>query len=237
MSDPFGRALHDHARDERDAPLLQIDGEWDREHPIEQFYFGNRTASDDSTEFLDRWLSGPLLDLGAGVGRDPLYFQEQFETVAIEVSNHLVAAMEKRGVEDARRGDMFSLRDQFDRDRFASAHALGTQLGLAKSMDGLRSFLDDLAFVTESEATAVVDNYDPTRIDGEEMLGYRADPTPGLAFRVMHFEYDGERGQTLLFRLFSPDKLREACAPTPWAVETVRIPPDSSHYKAVLVKS
>lgn len=236
MSDPFGRALLDHARSERDAPLMQIDGEWEREHPIESFYFGERTAGDDSTEFLNQWLSGPLLDIGSGVGRDPLYFQEQFETVAIEVSDHLVAAMDERGVDDARHGDMFALREQFDRDRFASAHALGTQLGLAKSMDGIRSFLDGLAFVTESEAAAVVDNYDPTRIDGDEMLGYRADPTPGLAFRVMHFEYEGDRGQTLLFRLFSPDKLRAACVPTPWRVDTVRVPPESSHYKAVLVK-
>jgi SAM-dependent methyltransferase len=237
MADPFGRALHDFARGEQDEPLLQIDGDEVLEHPIEDFYFGKRTPDGESTAFLEDWLSGPMLDIGAGVGRDPLYFQEQFETVAIEVSEHLVTAMEERGVEDARLGDMFSLRDDFERDRFASAHALGTQLGLVKSMDGLREFLTDLAHVIEPEGVVVLDNYDPTYEEVEELLGYRHDPTPGMAFRVMQFSYEGERAPTLLFRLFSPDRLREACVSTPWRVETIRRGPEGNeyHYKAVLV--
>jgi hypothetical protein len=39
--DPFGRAVRDHHRGERTAPLLDRDGEATREHAIEEWYFGD----------------------------------------------------------------------------------------------------------------------------------------------------------------------------------------------------
>ncbi len=237
MTDPFGRALLDHARGERTAPLWQIDGPQEREHPIEEYYFGTRTPETDSTAWLTDWIEGPTLDMGAGVGRDALFFQQRMETVALEVSPHLVTAMAERGVETPREGDMFSLRETFDRDRFRSVFAVGTQLGLAGSTTGLCSFLTDLAYVTTPDATAVVDNYNPVPDGTDQLLGYRHDPTPGVAFRVMHFRYETDRANTLLFRLFSPDRLREATVHTPWTVRDVRVRHETSnHYQAALAK-
>ena len=213
--DPFGRAIRDHHRGERDEPLVDRDGEERREHPIEAFYFGEFDPESEADAWRASWLDGPLLDVGAGVGRDALYFQERFETVAIEVSEHLVATMDERGVRDARHIDMFALREAFDRDRFRPALVFGTQIGLTGSMQGLREFLGDLAHVTTPDGTALLHGYDPDREATEAVLGYRADPTPGLAFRVYHTEYAGEY-ETLLFRLFSPDRLREATVGTGW---------------------
>lgn len=235
-ADPLGRAVRDHHRGEQDEPLIDRDGAESRKQPIERFYFGEFDPESDRGAWLESWLSGPLLDMGAGAGRDVLYFQEQFEMVAIEKSEYLVETMAERGVEDARHADMFALREYFDRDRFRSAFAFGTQVGLAGSMQGLRRFLGDLAFVTTPDATAVLHNYDPERAVTGDILGYRTDPTPGLAFRVYHTEYDGER-ETLLFRLFSPDRLREAAVGTGWAIAEVRRPTEGSNqYSAVLSK-
>jgi len=238
--DPFGRALRDHYHGDREAPLVQRDGPQSREHPVEQFYFRAFPGEGDDLQraWLASWLDGPLLDAGAGVGRHALYFQEQFETVAIEVSESLVETMTDRGVADAREADMFDLTAAFERDRFRSVLAYGTQVGLAGSMGGLRRFLGDLAFVTTPDATAVLDCYDPDAQGATEMLGYRADPTPGLASRVMAFEYEGDRGRPLLFRLFSPDRLREATLGTGWTVaETKRDLTDNDvHYLAALAK-
>jgi hypothetical protein len=220
-SDPLGRAVRDHHRGKRDEPLIDRDGPETREQPIERFYFEEFDPESDRGAWLESWLRDPLLDMGAGAGRDTLYFQEQFETVAIEISSYLVATMEARGVQDARHADMFALREHFDRDRFRSALAHGTQVGLAGSMQGLRQFLADLAFVTTPDATAVLHGYDPEQEATGEVLGYRADPTPGFASRVYHTEYDGEH-ETLLFRLFSPDRLREAAVGTGWVVATLR---------------
>ncbi|TKX83798.1 class I SAM-dependent methyltransferase, partial [Halorubrum sp. SS5] len=216
MTDAFGRAIRDHHRGERTAPLRQGDGGETREHPIEAFYFTEFDPESDA--WLASRLDGPLVDLGAGAGRHALRFQERFETVAVESSPALVETMRERGVADAREGDMFALREAFERDRFAAAIAIGTQIGLAGSTRGLSAFLGDLAFVTTPDATAVVDCYDPDYPEAADLLGYREDPTPGLAGRVMWFAYDGERDPTLRFTLFSPDRLREAAIGTGWTV-------------------
>lgn len=238
-SDPFGRAIHDFQRGELAEPLVQRDGEAVREHPIEANYFGEYDPDSERGAFHASWLDGPLLDIGAGAGRDTLYFQEQFETVAIDVSEHLIETMRERGVADARYGDLFSLREAFEADRFQSALAYGTQVGLVGSMKGLRRFLGDLAFITRSTGTAVIDCYDPDQAETEELLGYRVDPTSGLAHRVTHFEYEGDVGETLLFRLFSPDRVREAAVGTGWTVTEIRHDRGERafHYQAALTKS
>lgn len=238
--DAFGRAIYDHLHGEMDEPLVQRDGEEKREHPVEGNYFGELDpAANERGEWRVSWLDGPLLDMGAGAGRDTLYFQEHFETVAIEVSEYLVETMRERGVHDARHANMFALRETFEHDRFQSALAFGTQLGLAGSMRGLRQFLDDLAFVTTSNATAVLDCFDPEAEDAAELLGYRDDPTTGLAYRVMHFEYECEVDETLLFRLFSPKRVREAVIGTDWDVAEINRSPDTygPHYQVALSKS
>lgn len=237
-SDPFGRAIRDHHRSERDGPLVQHDGEETQSHPIEEFYFGD--ASEDADwEWLTSWLDGPLLDAGAGAGQHALAFQSQFEVVAIEQSEALVETMHERGVRDARQVDMFDLRETFERDRFQSVLVNGTQVGLSRSMQGLREFLGDLAFVSGPDATAIVDSYDPTVPETKELHGYRGDPTPGLAYRVLTFEYAGETSETLLFRLFSPDRLRAGTAGTGWTVSEILRPEDDieRYYRATLTKA
>jgi hypothetical protein len=144
--------------------------------------------------------------------------------------------MEARGVEDARRGDMFELRDQLDPEWFQLALAIGTQLCLAGSMLGLREFLADLAHVTMSDATAVLRSYDPGADGIADVLGFRDDPAPGLAHRVQWFEYEDEVDEALYFRLFSPDRLRTAAAATGWELKEIRRPHDPISYRAAVEK-
>lgn len=237
-ADPFGRALRDHYLDAQQEPLIDRDGDETREHSIAEWYFGEYQRD----EWFESWLDGPLLDMGAGVGRDTLYFQDQFETVAIEVSEHLVQTMRDRGVDDARLANMFTLREHFERDRFRSAFALGTQVQLAGSMQGLRRFLGDLAVVTTHDATVVLHGYAPELERTTDIFAYREDPAPGLAYRIYHCEYDGEIGRTLLFRLFSIDRLRETTIGTPWGVAEASYghpesEDDSNTWLAVLTKA
>lgn len=236
MVDAFGHAIRDWHLDDLADPLRDRDGERVREHPIEEFYFDPRAPESDFTAWLEDWLSGPLIDLGAGAGRDALYFQERFDVVAIEPSEALVQTMRDRGVRDARRGDMFSLREQFETDRFRSVLAFGTQVCLAGSMQGLCRFLADLAHVTTPDATAVVHSYDPDADGIKDLLGFRPDPTPGLAHRITWFEYGEEVDDALYFRLFGPDRLREAAEATGWDVADVIRPDEPIEYRAALEK-
>lgn len=229
--DPFGRAIRDYYKGNQEEPLIDRDGEQTREHAIERWYFGEH----EHGAWRDSWMQGPLLDVGAGVGRDALFYQDRFETVAIEVSEYLVEIMQERGVRDARLANMFALRNHFSRDRFRSVHSIGTQLGLAGSMASVRQFLSNLAHVTTPDATAVLDNYAPEQSATSNVFGYREDHALGLAHRVFHCEYEGDVGKTLLFRLFSVARLREATIGTPWEVS------DTKHsdvqWRAILEKS
>ncbi len=220
MPDPFGQAFHDYHFDEQRGPLVQRCGEATREHDVESYFRVGEVADTDDPEedWVASWLEGPVLDMGAGVGRHALPLGDHYETVAIEQSDALVAVMRDRGVEDARVADMFALREAFDRDRFRSAIAFGTQVGLSGSTAGLREFLADLSYVTTPDATVVFDGFDPEREATAELLDYRPDPRPGIAHRIAQFEYDGTLGEPWLYRLASPDRVREAVVGTDWRV-------------------
>lgn len=237
MTDVFGRAVADHYHGDRDEPLVARDGTETRAHPIEEFYFRPFRGETDRERWLtERLDAGPLLDLGAGAGRHALYFQDRTEAIAVEVSRPLVEVMRERGVDDARRGDMFDLGATVERDRFRSVLVVGTQFGLAGSMAGFRRLLRDVARVTAERATLVVDGYDPSRPGVEDLLGFRSDPTRGLASRVFHFEYGDEVGSALLFRLFSPGRLDEAAARTGWSITEVYRPDDVDPYFRVALE-
>lgn len=216
--------------------LGQRDGEPGRDHPLEDSHVDAVDLTGDYATWLDSWVSGPQIDPGARAGRDALYFQKSMEVVAIEPSAALVETMRDRGVCDARRGDMFSLREQFSADRFRSALAFGTQVCLAGWMQGLRRFPADLAHVTTPAATAHVHSYDPDADGVADLLGLRSDPSPGLVHRVNRFEYGDEVDEVLYFRLFDPDRLREAADATGWHVADVIRPADQIEYRAALEK-
>lgn len=235
MGDAFGQALLDHYLGRREQPLLQRDGTHTLVHRIDEYYFRDFEQVPDP-EWLEGWLTGPLLDMGAGAGRDSLHFQNRFETMALEISESLVTLLRNRGVKEVCHGDMFNLTDHFERRRFRSALGVGIQVGQSRSMEGLRVFLEDLAAVTTADATAVVDGYDPNREGADEMLGYREDATPGLAFRVLHYQYGDIVGKNRLFRLFSPERFREATTGTDWTVVDLRYPHDTYHYRIALEK-
>ncbi|WP_436928585.1 class I SAM-dependent methyltransferase [Halosimplex halobium] len=219
MPGPFAQALYDHHFGEQSGPLRYRNGE-EIEEPGVEIYFDE--AAPEPDDWLPAHLDGPLVDLGAGAGRHALAFQERHGTVAVERSDLLVEVMEDRGVRDARRADMFALREHFERDRFRSALAVGTQTSLARSMRGLRAFLGDLAYVTAPDGTAVIDGFDPDHERTRGKLDYYEDPSDGLAYRVMQLEYDGTLSEPWLYRLFSPDRVREATAGTGWRVADVR---------------
>ncbi|WP_049972867.1 methyltransferase domain-containing protein [Haladaptatus cibarius] len=218
MSDPFAQALHDFHFDEMLGPLVYRRGEETEEVGIE-FYFD---VIDGDGSWLEPYLDGPLLDMGAGAGRHALYFQEQFETVAIEQNEQLVEVLRDRGVKDARQVNMFNLQETFEENRFKSAIALGTQVSLSRSMQGLTQFLDDLAYVTRPNATAIIDGYDPEKEETKSKLDYYTDRSDGLAYRLLQMEYDGMLGEPWLYRLFTPERFRDATNTTDWEIVEVR---------------
>lgn len=222
MTDVFARALHDWCHDEFDGPLRYRDGEETVEHEVAG-YFEEWTLDDDSALGA---LSGPVLDLGAGAGRQALALQNDVDVTAVEPSDALVEVLRERGVERVVQADMFSLREHFERDAFRGVYSVGTQVGIAKSVPGLRAFLDDLAHVTTPDATVVFDGYDPQHEATRDLIGFREDPAGEHAHRIVQYEYDGALGRPWLFRLFEPDAVRRAVTGTDWTVDDIQRGPE-----------
>lgn len=234
--DVFGRALRDEYHDRRTAPLWRIDGQNRERHLERGFYFTDISPASPGTAWVSDWLSGPLVDVGCGTGDHALFYDDRMDVVAVDVSAHLVAVSRERGVAETRVVDMFTIADAFPHDRFGSALVNGTQVGLGGSVRGISRLLAGLASVTQPDATAVVDQYDPSADAAPDLFGFRADPTPGMAFRLFHFEYEGEVSPTLQFRLLSPNRLSEACIGTGWRLADVRYGDEGCYYKARLRK-
>ncbi|QRV17097.1 class I SAM-dependent methyltransferase [Haloterrigena salifodinae] len=244
MADPLGRAMLAHHRDEP-GELVYRDGPATQDGNVESFYFSSSESWDRPTiEALERLADRePILDVGCGAGNHLLWWADHgVRAVGVDASPNAVLTARQRGFEATLVGDMFAL--PVPTDAFGAVHAVGTQLGLGGSLAGIRELLWEFARVTADEATAVVDNHDPTRLD--ECFGYRSDPREGIAHRCFHLEFerdgaDGERyrevGRTLHFLLCSPVRLREATAETPWRVGDVLRANGDTHYRAVLEKA
>ncbi len=253
--DLLGQAMLAYQRGEYErGDLLYRDGDQMQDGLVEENYFGDPF---DPSEFASRrfeYVDGPVIDVGCGAGRDALWFQERYETLAVDVSPGAVEAARERGVENAEMMDMFDLA--VPDGQFRSVHVVGTQISIASSLTGMSALLAEFARITDADGTAVVDMLDPTVEGFEEVFGYRRDFRRGMARRTFHFEYREGRhaeagddadpteprpgdtiGRTLDFLLVDPERFREAVAATAWSVTGVlRRDEGSAHYALALAK-
>ncbi|SDR28703.1 class I SAM-dependent methyltransferase [Natronobacterium texcoconense] len=245
-ADPLGRAMLAYQRDEP-GRLLYRDGSRTQDGRVREFYFQPSDEwSDETVGVLERLCDHePILDVGCGAGQHALWWQDRgVDAVGIDASPGAVRSARERGLESAAVMDMFDLA--VADERFGAVHCVGTQLGLGGSLAGITDLLEQFACATDDAAVAVVDNYDPRRLD-REFFGYRPDPREGIAHRCFHLEFvrecDGTRertvGRTLQFLLCSPERLREAATETPWQVVDVIRGETSdgeadAHYRAIL---
>jgi SAM-dependent methyltransferase len=120
----------------------------------------------DDWDWWDRELlplvrTGPVLDLGCAAGRAALYLQERgIEVTAIDSSPGCVEVARRRGVRDARVGD---LNDPPSDKEWGAVLLLCGNLGLGGTWDANRSLLRRLAEITLPGAVLLGDSVNPRK--------------------------------------------------------------------------
>lgn len=155
-----------------------------------------------------------ILELGAGPGRDGLYFQEnQFDVVCVDMSSEMVRLCQEKGL-DARRMDVRELA--FEDGQFDSVYAMNSLLHIPKAEIGgvLASvhrvlkpgglFFFGVYGGPSSEGIWDDDVYDPKRffaMYSDEELQALAQPLFGVEeFYTVPMEEDAPHFQALLLR-------------------------------------
>lgn len=159
--DAFGAALLDYLDGQEVAELvLEVDGGQSGPALHPEWFFRDF----ERWEWWDRELlplieHGPVLDLGAGAGRASLYLQKRgLAVTAVDASPGAVEVCRRRGVADARLGDV---NDPPADQAWGAVLLLCGNLGLGGSWEGNRRLLGRLAELTGPGAVLVGDSVNP----------------------------------------------------------------------------
>lgn len=211
---PLGRALLEHHRDGADEPLrLHSDlGEVD-ELPVD-FFFRDEDELGELERIALEEARGRILDVGAGAGVHALALQERgHEVTAIDVVPAAVEVMEARGVEDARRADVF----QFDDARYDTVLMLLNGIGMVGTLSGLERFLTSAPRLLAGGGQLLLDSADlRPRVGGDRREDGR------YAGEVhLQLEYRGERGAPYPQLYVDPETLASRAEERGWRVEVL----------------
>lgn len=216
FEDAFGRMVWDYHRGRYDGSGVyrSYAGESRDGHP--EWYFGERWS--DTVErglARVRKRAGRVLDLGCGAGKHATYLQRQgVAVVGCDPSPWAVRTARARGLDAATVADLRAL--PFDDGVFDIVMVLGTQLGVVRTVWGLREALGAFARVTPPEGRIVADVTHPSRYVADVEAGDRLDETThvdhsaGIARRRMRTEYRDIVGPWVDLLMLEPAALRRA---------------------------
>lgn len=155
---PLGRALRDYQRGDTGARFVVHSDLWDSEITLVEEYYRPRHQRLSEIELRALALCrGRVLDLGAGAGRHALELQERgHEVTAVDVSPEAVEVMRRRGVRDARCGDLTAVANECFDTLLLMMHGIG----LAGTLDGLTVFLEAARQVLRADGQILCDSAD-----------------------------------------------------------------------------
>lgn len=230
----LGRALDDYQSGRLAGPL-DIVWEDGQRMPVgvEVFFRGPDELPDAEAAALEL-CRGRVLDAGAGAGSHALALQERgLEVTALDVCPQAVDVMRRRGVRDARLGDVF---DVAPGELWDTVLLLMNGIGLVGTLTGLDRFLERAVGLVAPDGQILLDSADlrfsddphePSRIGARERLGrYRGETRQRL-------EYDGVRGSALAWLYLDAPTLRHHARRAGWEL-TVVFSNDEGDYLARL---
>lgn len=164
---------------------------------------------------------GRVLDVGAGAGDHALVLQRRRRNVvALDISPLAVEVMRRRGVRDARLGDLFNLEGE----RFDTLLMMMNGIGVVGTLDGLDRFLDRAHALLQPGGQVLLDSTDMRRsLDVSEHRAMEARRRAGRYEGEVRFqmEYRGRKGAEFSWLFVDPETLAAHAGPRGWTAQVV----------------
>jgi len=190
---PLALALSDHVRLGHSVAIdfRRDDGIW-YEQSTEQYFEVPDWLVDIERTILER-VQSPVLDVGAASGRQALMLQDRgLAVTAIDSCAGCVDLMRQRGVLDARKQDVFDLRDESWHSVIFMMETIGLTGTVARLADLLRKLRGHV-----SEDGQILLDARPLQTDGggsdyegELVLQMRYGEITGDVFRWLYLDFD-----------------------------------------------
>jgi SAM-dependent methyltransferase len=233
---PHGRALLAYAEgDTEAAQIVRRDDGNETSLPVSLFFRTPDRFWPIERAALAR-CEGHVLDIGAGSGLHTLALQVHgLPVTAIDISPDAVAIMQRRGVRDARVGDIYG----FTEGPFDTLLMLGHGIGMTETLAGLDRFLAHARLLTAARGRLLVTSLDVRRSDAPENVAYcEANRRAGRYVGEIRIqvEFAGQAGAYCGWLHVDPDTLTQHAAASGWTCEILHSE-DSGDYLACLMEA
>jgi SAM-dependent methyltransferase len=218
---PLGLALLDYFQGDRTVRVtVHTEGRDPEDLPARHFF---REPDDfPSAEVQALTLCrGRVLDVGAGAGDHALVLQRRgLAVTALDISPLAVEVMRRRGVRDARLGDLFRMQDE----RYDTLLMMMNGIGVVGTLEGLDRFLDRAHALLEPRGAILLDSTDLRRsLDVSEHRAMEARRGEGRYEGEVRFrmEYRGRKGGEFTWLFVDPGTLAAHAEPRGWTSQVV----------------
>jgi SAM-dependent methyltransferase len=188
-SDPIGQAItHFYFQQDNSPILVKSEVVEDEQLPPDYFF-----RSFNDMPMLERLAlkhcTGKILDIGAGAGCHTLYLQNKnFYVTALEISELCCNVLRTRGVKNVVNSDILS----FHHGKFDTIILLMNGIGIAGSLDGLKTFLTHLKSLLNEGGKILLDSSD--------LMYLFEDEDGSFVFDINSQNYYGEVDYTLEYK-------------------------------------
>jgi SAM-dependent methyltransferase len=235
--DAYGRMIHDHFLGRETVEIVERDDGWLATSGGPPNYFAEFRDWPAHQRKAARYVTGRVLDVGAGAGRWSLHLQKKkHEVVAIDVSPLAVKTCRMRGVRDARLLPITRVSPALG--RFDTVVMMGNNFGLFGGRKRARWLLRRLKSLTNPGARIVAESNDPYKTkDPAHRRYHRLNRRRGrmagqLRIRV---RYRDAKTPWFDYLLVSRKEMEALLKDTGWRVKRY-IDSDGSAYVAVIEK-
>lgn len=215
-----GQAMLDYLAGDEDAQCVLRRDDGFAYPPIfaRQFFYPDGLSEVD--ELAVNRCTGRVLDIGAGAGSHALALQRRgLEVTAVDISSKAVDVMSRRGVTNARVGDVFDpYPSPFD------TVLMILNIGTVRNLAGLTAFLTHLESLLADGGRLITDSVDPRDPTDEAYRRYtQAKIAKGcyLGERTLRFEYKGRTSDWFEWMHIDPVTLAEHVQHAGYAMETL----------------